>query len=91
MVLWKTMEKAIRLEVLIAEPADYKNTCKFYFDVAKDQRLVDLYVNNESYDGYLRDGCVFKEDINIFDKMAASIKYKNGVQVSYSSHHLRSL
>lgn len=61
-----------------------KNTCKFYFDVNKDQRLVDLYVNNEIYDGYLRDGCVFKEDINIFDKMAASIKYKNGVQVSYS-------
>jgi predicted dehydrogenase len=43
-----------------------------------------LYVDNESYDGYLRDGCVFKNDINIFDKMAATIKYKNGVQVSYS-------
>jgi predicted dehydrogenase len=43
-----------------------------------------LYVDNESHDGYLRDGCVFKNDINIFDKMAASIKYKNGVQVSYS-------
>jgi predicted dehydrogenase len=63
---------------------NYKDTCKFHFDITKDQRLVDLYVNNESYDGYLRDGCVFKEDINIFDKMGASIKYKNGVQVSYS-------
>ena len=36
------------------------------------------------YDGYLRDGCVFKKDVNIFDKMAATIKYKNGVQVAYS-------
>jgi predicted dehydrogenase len=62
----------------------HKSTCKFHFDITKDKRLVDLYVNNEAYDGYLRDGCVFKEDINIFDKMAASIKYKNGVQVSYS-------
>jgi predicted dehydrogenase len=43
-----------------------------------------LYVDNEQYDGYLRDGCVFKNDINIFDKMAATIKYKNGIQVSYS-------
>ena len=43
-----------------------------------------LYINNEHYDGYLRDGCVFKNDINIFDKMAATIKYVNGVQVSYS-------
>ncbi|MDR1938907.1 MAG: gfo/Idh/MocA family oxidoreductase, partial [Tannerellaceae bacterium] len=38
----------------------------------------------ESYDGYLRDGCVFREDVNIYDKMAASIRYANGVQVSYS-------
>jgi len=43
-----------------------------------------LYVDNEHYDGYFRDGCVFKNDINIYDKMAATIKYANGVQVSYS-------
>ena len=45
---------------------------------------MDLYVANEKHDGYLRDGCVWKEDINIYDKMAAQIKYANGVQVSYS-------
>jgi predicted dehydrogenase len=43
-----------------------------------------LYADCEQYDGYLRDGCVFKNDINIFDKMAATIRYANGVQVSYS-------
>ena len=43
-----------------------------------------LYLNCEKYDGYLRDGCVFKNDINIFDKTAATIKYANGVQVAYS-------
>jgi hypothetical protein len=52
--------------------------------MTKQKRLMELYADNEKYDGYLRDGCVFKEDINIFDKMAASIKYANGVQVSYS-------
>ena len=43
-----------------------------------------LYLDCEQYDGYLRDGCVFKNDINIFDKMSATINYANGVQVAYS-------
>ena len=43
-----------------------------------------LYIDCEKYDGYHRDGCVFKNDINIFDKMAATIHYANGVQVAYS-------
>lgn len=58
--------------------------CPFYFDIMRDRTMVDLYVENEKYDGYLRDGCVFKNDVNIFDKMAATIKYANGVQVAYS-------
>ncbi|KAA6345445.1 putative oxidoreductase YteT [termite gut metagenome] len=58
--------------------------CKFYYNVLKDDYYKQLYVDNEQYDGYLRDGCVFKNDINIYDKMAASIRYANGVQVSYS-------
>ncbi|MDD4116024.1 MAG: Gfo/Idh/MocA family oxidoreductase [Massilibacteroides sp.] len=58
--------------------------CSFYWDVTKNEYYRKLYVENEKYDGYLRDGCVFKNDVNIFDKMAATIKYKNGVQVSYS-------
>ena len=51
-------------------------------DITANERLIRLYVDNEKYDGYHRDGCVFRNDINIFDKMAATIKYKNGVQVS---------
>lgn len=58
--------------------------CDFYWDIMKSERDKRLYVDNEKYDGYLRDGCVFKNDINIYDKMAATIKYKNGVQVAYS-------
>ena len=45
---------------------------------------MDLYVVNENHDGYLRDGCVWKEDIDIYDKMAVQIRYANKVQVSYS-------
>lgn len=62
----------------------HKDKCKFFWDITKDEKLMNLYVANEQYDGYLRDGCVWKEDIDIFDKMAVQIKYANNVQVSYS-------
>lgn len=62
----------------------HSTQCPFFFDMTKNQRLMNLYAANEHHDGYLRDGCVFKTDINIFDKMAATIRYANGVQVAYS-------
>jgi predicted dehydrogenase len=65
-------------------PCPHKDKCAFYWDMTKDKRLMAIYADNEKYDGYLRDGCVWKEDIDIFDKMAVQIKYANNVQVSYS-------
>ena len=62
----------------------HSETCNFYWNIMRDTTCKKLYVDNEKHDGYLRDGCVFKNDIDIFDKMAAAIKYKNGVHVSYS-------
>ncbi len=62
----------------------HKNDCDFYWNIMEDEHLVDLYVNNEEHDGYIRDGCVWSEEIDIYDKMAATIRYANGVQVSYS-------
>jgi predicted dehydrogenase len=62
----------------------HTSTCQFYWDVNKNSYYKMLYTDNEQHDGYLRDGCVFAEDIDIYDKMCASIKYANGVQVSYS-------
>lgn len=65
-------------------PCPHKKDCKFYWDMTKSPNLMELYADNEKYDGYHRDGCVWKEDIDIFDKMAVQIKYANKVQVSYS-------
>lgn len=65
-------------------PCPNKDKCKFYYDMTKNKLYMELYADHEKHDGYLRDGCVWKEDINIYDKMAATIKYANGVQVSYS-------
>lgn len=65
-------------------PCPHKSNCDFHWDITKNSHLTALYVQNEQHDGYLRDGCVFREEIDIFDKMAVQIRYMNGVQVSYS-------
>jgi len=65
-------------------PCPHKEKCQFYWDITKDKSSMDLYVAHEQHDGYLRDGCVWREDINIYDKMAVQAKYANDVQLSYS-------
>jgi len=62
----------------------HQTKCKFYWDITTDQMLMDLYVKNEHFDGYIRDNCLWREEIDIYDKMAVQIKYANNVQVSYS-------
>lgn len=63
---------------------DHKSTCKFYYDINKNQEYVNLYVKNEEHDKYYRDSCVFRNEIDIWDKMSAQILYANGVTVNYS-------
>lgn len=62
----------------------HKGECKYHWDITKEDHMMKLYVNNEKYDGYIRDNCLFRKEIDIYDKMAAMIKYKNGVVASYS-------
>lgn len=62
----------------------HKANCPFYWDVTKDARLTKLYSECEGADGYQRDGCVFKNDIDIYDTMSAVVKYSNGASMSYS-------
>lgn len=62
----------------------HTSECKFYWDIMAEPHLVDLYVKNEKYDGYIRDNCLWRNRIDIYDKMAVQIKYANKVQVSYS-------
>lgn len=63
---------------------EHKNNCDFYYDITKEKEMMDLYVANENFDGYLRDNCLFREEIDIFDKMSAQIQYANNVTVNYS-------
>ncbi len=62
----------------------HQKECKFYWDITKSPGDMKLYVAAEDVDGYLRDGCVFREDIDIFDTMSASVTYSNGAMMTYS-------
>jgi predicted dehydrogenase len=60
--------------------------CPFYLDLAEYPALKSMYLENEKYDGYFRDQCVFSPDIDIEDAMDVTIRYRNGATLSYSLH-----
>ena len=62
----------------------HKSECKFHWDITRSPYLMQLYVENEKYDGYIRDNCLFRKEINIYDKMSAQVKYQNNVTLNYS-------
>jgi hypothetical protein len=61
-----------------------KEKCEFYWDITKDKFAMEFYVNAESEDGYLRDGCVYRRDINVWDTMSMNVRYHTGVMMSFS-------
>lgn len=61
-----------------------KSRCGFYLDLAASPHLKALYLDNENYDGYVRDRCVWREDIDIEDTMNALVTYDTGATLSYS-------
>jgi predicted dehydrogenase len=62
----------------------HTRTCEFYVDLARDPNLKRFYFDAEHEDGYFRDGCVFSDEIDIYDTMSVSARYKSGALLSYS-------
>lgn len=58
--------------------------CNFYLSMKDNETLKALYSDNEKYDGYFRDRCVFSKDIDIEDSMNVLINYKKGTKLCYS-------
>jgi len=58
--------------------------CAFFFDLSGDPSLKALYLEQEGFDGYIRDRCVFRPDIDIEDAMTVQVRYDNGVLLAYS-------
>jgi predicted dehydrogenase len=61
-----------------------KAACGFELDIASSAGLKRLYLDNEQHDGYFRDRCVFRPDIEIEDTMNVIVGYDNRVTLSYS-------
>lgn len=61
-----------------------KEKCGFYMNLAGDKNLKALYLDNEQYDGYHRDQCVWRDDHDIEDTMNVLVRYDNGVTMAYS-------
>ncbi|MCE5249375.1 Gfo/Idh/MocA family oxidoreductase [bacterium] len=62
----------------------HKKTCPFFWDITTNEFLMNLYVKPETEDGYIRDHCLFSEDINIWDTMSVQVRYHNDVLLNYS-------
>jgi predicted dehydrogenase len=58
--------------------------CGFYWDMNANNYYKKLYSDCEDVDGYLRDKCVFSDEIDIEDTLSLNIRYKNGVSAVYS-------
>jgi len=61
-----------------------KDKCGFELSLEQSGGLKRLYLDNEQYDGYFRDRCVFRPDIDIEDTMNVVVEYDDRVQMSYS-------
>jgi len=58
--------------------------CPFFLDLKGNQGLRELYYDNEQYDGYFRDRCVFSSLIDIEDSMNLCVEYRSGILMSYA-------
>ncbi|NNC12787.1 Gfo/Idh/MocA family oxidoreductase [Planctomonas sp. JC2975] len=56
----------------------------FALDLRRDERLSELYLGNEGYDGYRRDQDVFDQGITIEDNLSLVVDYASGASMSYS-------
>jgi len=60
-----------------------KDKCSFSIDIAIEP-LKSLYLDHEKHDGYIRDRCIFRPDIDIEDTMNVLVTYESGVPMTYS-------
>jgi len=58
--------------------------CAFRLDIRNNERMRQVYLENEKYDGYIRDRCVFSDQIDIEDCMDLVVNYQTGAKMSYS-------
>lgn len=58
--------------------------CEFYTNILNTDFHNKYYYDVEQESGYYRDGCVFAEEINIYDRMAVNVLFQDGATMNYS-------
>lgn len=61
-----------------------KEKCGFFFDLAASPNLRRMYLDQEKHDGYFRDQCVWRPEIDIEDTMNVLVTYDNKATLAYS-------
>ena len=82
--LQRTTARAGPSAIRPAAAARTRRSAAIYWDITKDKNLSSSTTIASRPTAITRDGCVFKEDIDIFDTMNAVVRYSNGVDMSYS-------
>ncbi|MCK4601949.1 MAG: Gfo/Idh/MocA family oxidoreductase, partial [Phycisphaerae bacterium] len=53
--------------------------CKFYLNLADSENMKEMYLDCEDEpNGYIRDKCVFSDEIDIWDNMSVAVRYESG-------------
>lgn len=60
-----------------------KKKCPFHLDLRSSANLREYYLENEKFDNYYRDRCVFSKDMDIEDSMNVVVRYEQGAIMSY--------
>jgi predicted dehydrogenase len=63
---------------------NFQNSCEFYFNLTENAFMDTYYLQAEQHDGYIRDGCVFSEEIDIYDTMSVNVRYSRDTLLTYS-------
>jgi len=62
----------------------HADECEFHADIFNHDVTIGLYRDAEADSGYLRDGCVFREEITTEDNYHSVFEYENGVRGVYT-------
>ena len=62
-----------------------RDRCKFYLDI-RGEGFREMYLDCEAETGYVRDKCLFSGEIDIWDNMAVSVRYRRGALLNYMLH-----
>lgn len=64
----------------------FTQKCRFYWDMKKDNEVMNLYGNCEGVDSYYLNRCVWDNEIDSYDTSAVQVNYNNSTQMSFSTN-----